>query len=313
MDLAGGSQSVATRFGFGRAEGVPDSHYVCGMKTFTAADVIDYYHHTEGHYRRFWRLEEAMGLHYGLWEADTADLATAIQRVNQRLAELGPVPQGARVLDAGCGIGGSCFFLAETRSCRCTGITLSDRQVAKARQLAQARGLADRCSFEVMDYAATSFAAASFDVVWVIESLGSAPEKAAFFAEMRRVLKPGGLLLVADTFKPTPYPIAQEPLMQTMLHGWAISDIQAVDEVQAMAAGHGFGPGEVQDITAGIRRSVQRIYYAAQLGRVGTWAYNLFRDATPFSKVHYQTGLAQKRAYDRGLWGYYLLKWVRTG
>jgi cyclopropane fatty-acyl-phospholipid synthase-like methyltransferase len=278
------------------------------MKSFTAADVIDYYHHTEVHYRMFWQLDRAMGLHYGLWDETTPDLAAAIIRVNARLADLGEIAPSARVLDAGCGIGGSSLYLAQTRQCRCTGITLSDRQVAQAQQLAQQRGLADHCDFAVMDYAETSFADDEFDVVWAIESLGSAPDKARFFAEMRRVLKPGGCLLIADTFKPTPYDIADEPQMQTMLHGWAISDIQAVEELRSMGQAHGWPQMTVDDVSAGIQRSVQRIYYAALLGKFGTWAYNLFRQATPFSKVHYQTGLAQKKAYDAGKWGYYLVK-----
>ncbi len=277
------------------------------MRSFTPADVINYYHHTESHYRMFWRLDQAMGLHYGLWEHGVRNLAQAIERVNDRLADFGNIPQGARVLDAGCGVGGSCFSLARKRNCQCTGITLSDRQVARAQRLAEQQGLAHRCDFAVMDYRQTSLGDDTFDVVWAIESLGSAPKKAAFFREMRRVLKPGGSLLIADTLKPRPYPIAGHPLMQTMLNGWAISDIPAVEELQALGQAHGFGQAEIEDITAGIGPSVRRIYYAAWLGQFGTWAYNLFREATPFSKVHYQTGLAQKKAYDQGLWGYYLV------
>lgn len=277
------------------------------MRTFTSADVIDYYHHTESHYRMFWRLDQAMGLHYGLWEDGVRNLAEAIERVNERLADLGAIPHGARVLDAGCGIGGSCFSLARKRDCQCIGITLSDRQVVRAQQLAEQQGLTHRCDFSVMNYCDTSFSDDSFDVVWAIESLGSAPEKAAFFREMRRVLRPGGSLLIADTLKPQPYPISEQPLMQTMLNGWAISDIPALGELQALGQDHGLGPLATEDITANIRPSVQRIYYVALLGKLGTWAYNLFRDATPFSKVHYQTGLAQKKAYDQGLWGYYLV------
>lgn len=277
------------------------------MKQFTPADIENYYDHTEVHYRMWWNLEEAAGLHYGIWDADTRNNTQAILNTNSRLMQLGGITGTDRVLDAGCGIGGSSMYLAQKLGCTVAGITLSQRQVATASRLAAERKLDHLLTFSRQNYLHTDFAPESFDVVWAIESFGSAPEKAAFFQEMYRILKPGGRILFADTFKPYVYDIATDKDMQIMLNGWAISDILALEELQQMSADHGFSHFRVEDVSKQIAPSVKRIYRAALLGMIGTKAYNLFKTATYFSRIHYKTGLAQRKTYRKGKWGYYLV------
>ncbi len=277
------------------------------VKTFSEKDVSDYYDQTEVHYRMFWQLDQSMGLHYGIWEADTKSPADAILNVNKQLIELGDITSDMKVLDAGCGIGGSSIYLAKHIGCSCTGITLSAKQVASATELAKKNGVADKCSFFVHSYTDTPFEDNSFDIIWAIESFGSAQEKADFFREMKRVLKPGGKLLFADTFKPKPYSISESKVMQTMLNGWAISDILSVSEVETSGKDHGFSNIQIRDVSSKIKKSVSLIYYAGWLGMIGTKWYNLFNNASHFSKIHYKTGLAQKRAFYKNLWRYYLI------
>lgn len=277
------------------------------MKQFTSEEVEQYYDHTEVHYRMFWNLEAAAGLHYGVWEEGTSNNTEAILNTNSRLMQLGKIRASDRVLDAGCGIGGSGIFLARNLGCRVEGITLSARQVATAQKLATEKELNDLLRFSRQNYLSTDFADASFDVVWAIESFGSAPEKAGFFREMHRILKPGGKILFADTFKPYTYDISEDPDMQIMLNGWAISDILSLEELQLTGRDNGFDHFEIEDVTKDIKPSVRRIYWAALAGMIGTKAYNLFKKATYFSRIHYKTGLAQKKTYDRGRWGYYLI------
>jgi cyclopropane fatty-acyl-phospholipid synthase-like methyltransferase len=210
------------------------------------------------------------------------------------------------ILDCGCGIGGSAIFLAKQTGCKVTGITLSAKQVETANGFAQIEGIQNRVSFYQRNYLDTGFMEDSFDIVWAIESFGSSPDSKLFFKEMRRILKPGGIILMADTFKPVAYDIENEHDMRTMLNGWAISDILSVDVLCAIAGENGFNVSKVQDVTRDIEKSVNRIYWAALLGMIGTKVYNLFENASHFSKVHYKTGLAQRKAYKSGKWGYYL-------
>ena len=277
------------------------------MKTFTNQDVENYYDHTEPHYRMWWKLDASMGLHYGVWDKEVKSLNDAVINTNRELMLLGEIPRGAQVLDAGCGVGGSSIFLAKERNCEAKGITLSARQVATATQYAERHAVQNLVQFEQKDYTKTAYIENTFDFAWAIESMQTAQHKTLFFKEMARVLKPGGRLLIADCFKSYVYDINQEPEMLTMLNGWAISDILTLEELKEMAGTYGLELTGRRNVTREIKPSVNRIYWAALAGMIGTKAYNLVYNATYFSKIHYKTGLAQYKTYRKGLWDYELL------
>jgi tocopherol O-methyltransferase len=277
------------------------------MKQFSNKDVEDYYNQSEVHYRMFWKLKDSMGLHYGVWDNSTKDLKDAVLNTNRRLMLLGEIKQGDRVLDAGCGIGGSSIFLAKHLQCRATGITLSAKQAATATQLAKEHGVSDLVNFEQKDYTNTGFPDNTFDIVWAIESMQTGPDKNLFFKEMSRILKPGGKVLFADMFKPKTYDIKGHTDMLTMLNGWAMSDLISLDQLKEVTGKHGFEVSKIDDVTRPVRKSVNKIYVASILGMFGTKIYNMFYNASYFSRIHYKTGLAQIKAYKRAEWGYYLI------
>jgi MPBQ/MSBQ methyltransferase len=112
-----------------------------------------------------------------------------------RWSGLDQLPPGSRVLDVGCGIGGSARILARDYGFDVLGISISPGQIERARQLTPA-GLP--CRFAVMDALALELADGSFDAVWTVEAGPHMPDKQRFADELLRVLKPGGLLAVAD-------------------------------------------------------------------------------------------------------------------
>lgn len=277
-------------------------------RTFTREDIANYYDHTEVHYRRFWNLDESMGLHYGIWEPGIPNLTAAIKNTNIRLATLGNVSGSELALDAGCGVGGSSIYLAREFGCMVKGITLSERQVKRATGNALRSGLTHQLDFSCQDYTQTNFEDGTFDFVWAIESMQTASEKAAFLREMKRVLKPEGRILIADVFKHGNWHIDETPLMQTMLGGWAMADILTVEELNNKALELGMQVTAHENVTEEIVPSIKRILWASLAGILGTKWYNLFHKATYFSKIHYKTGLAQYKAWKQGLWGYHLLE-----
>lgn len=106
----------------------------------------------------------------------------------------------ADVLDAGCGLGGTIFYLQARLGSRGTGITLSDTQCARATAEAARRGLAEVCRFAVRDYDAdlTDLLPAGVDLIVAIESLAHAPDPAATIGRLAARLRPGGRLLLVD-------------------------------------------------------------------------------------------------------------------
>jgi cyclopropane fatty-acyl-phospholipid synthase-like methyltransferase len=277
------------------------------MKRFTNKDIENYYDQTEVHYRMHWKLEEGMGLHYGIWDENTKNLAEAVLNSNYRLMVLGGIKPTDMVLDAGCGIGGSSVYLAKNLGCNVRGITLSEKQVKTATELAAKKGVGDKVQFSQQDYTKTNFADNTFDIAWCIESMETATDKTLFFNEMRRILKPGGKILVADIFKPQGYDMSKEKDMQVMLNGWAMSDILSIDELHATAEKSSFKVTGLVDVSKNVLKSVNRMYFASIIGAVGTKAYNMIYNASHFSKIHYKTGFAQKKAYHQNKWGYYLV------
>lgn len=277
---------------------------------FSNQDIINYYDHTQPHYRQWWKMEESMGLHYGVWDASVKSLSEAIVNTNAQLALMGQISAKDKILDAGCGVGGSAIFLAKKYGCEVKGITLSERQVATATAFSQKRNVPQLATFEPMDYTQTRFPDDHFDVVWAIESMQTATDKTLFFKEMQRVLKPGGRLLMADVFKRGNWAIDTTPVMQTMLNGWAMSDILSIEELAELGKKHTLALAQNRCVTREIIPSIRRYYRFAWLGMIGTKWYNLFHNATHFSKIHYKTGFAQYKGWKQGLWDYHLILMV---
>jgi len=108
---------------------------------------------------------------------------------------LDKLPKGSRILDVGCGIGGSSRILAEYYGFNVTGITISPAQVKRARELTPNRL---NCDFQVMDALDLKFKDGTFDAVWSVEAGAHMNDKTKFADEMMRTLRPGGYLALAD-------------------------------------------------------------------------------------------------------------------
>ncbi len=102
-----------------------------------------------------------------------------------------------KILDVGCGIGGSSLYLAQKYNADVTGITLSPVQATRAEERASDRGLQGQVTFQVANALKMPFADNQFDLVWSLESGEHMPDKAKFLAECYRVLQPGGTLILA--------------------------------------------------------------------------------------------------------------------
>jgi SAM-dependent methyltransferase len=100
---------------------------------------------------------------------------------------------GRRVLDVGCGRGGTVTLLAETFGAVASGVDLSPEAIAFCRKTH-----GHRARFEVGDAEHLPFETASFDVVTNMESSHTYPNLRAFFTEVARVLDNGGAFLYTD-------------------------------------------------------------------------------------------------------------------
>jgi MPBQ/MSBQ methyltransferase len=131
-------------------------------------------------------------------------------------------PHGTTLLDVGCGFGGSSRILAKEYGFAVTGITISPKQVQRAQELTP-EGV--KAQFRIDDAMALSYPDASFDVVWSVEAGPHMPDKAVFAKELMRVLKPGGILVLADwnqrDDRHKPLNFWERPILRQLLDQWS--------------------------------------------------------------------------------------------
>ena len=184
--------------------------------------IIEYYKDTENAYKDSWDLNNSLAIHYGYWDEKVKSFPESLLRMNEIMIEAAEIKSTDKVLDAGCGVGGSSIFMATMLGCKVTGITLSERQVQQANENAAKKNVEDLVNFKAMDYSATDFPDASFDVVWGCESICYADDKEKFIKEAFRLLKPGGRLIVADGFV-SEFTNNENPIIRQWADGWQVN------------------------------------------------------------------------------------------
>ena len=163
---------------------------------------------------------------------------------------------GIRVLDVGCGIGGSSRYLARFfgPTASVTGITLSPAQRARATEITAQAGLASQVTFEIRDALATKFPDNTFDLVWTMESGEHMPDKSAFMKEIARVLKPGGRVVMAtwctrDVTPATPFSSLERTRLERVYKEWALPFFISIQEYQRITPPFGFCDIKIGDWT----------------------------------------------------------------
>lgn len=186
--------------------------------------------------------------HYGLPPHRKDFLQAKADFVNEMVkwGGLDKLPSGTTVLDVGCGIGGSSRILAKDYGFSVTGITISPQQVQRAQELTSPDVDA---KFQVDNALCLSFPDNSFDVVWTVEAGPHMEDKALFAKELMRVLKPNGILVVADwnqrDDRTIPLNFWEKPVMKQLLDQWSHPAFSSIEGFAELLAKTGLTKGEV--------------------------------------------------------------------
>ena len=270
------------------------------------ADTAQHYDDCYRDYLFAWCNTDNLALHYGYWDSDQAyDQHQALLNKNAVLyAKAGIQPQH-KVLDAGCGIGGSSIWMAREHGNQVTGITISAKQAGYAGQHAQRHKVADKVNFEVADFCSTPFPDESFDVVWALESSCHALRKGDFLAEAYRVLRKGGRLVVCDGFLlQREFDDRQWQAVVACLNGWAVPNLCDRDEFAGLLSEQGFADIICHDISSQTQASAEYMYKVAKrlrpVQRISQWLGLRSQAQT----ANYEVGLAQYVLFNEKLTEY---------
>ena len=196
-------------------------------------------------YRLFW----GDHLHHGYWENNESVPRAQIQLM-ERLAERADVPRNARVLDIGCGLGGSLLWLSEQFGCEGVGMTISPVQARMATAKAKSRGLSQRVRFEVNDANEWRPDPESFDLIWIMESSEHFADKARFFERCRQALKPGGILACCAWLRRDgPARPEEQPLVNTIADAMLSASLGSLSDYTRWMTDAGLKVTVAEDIT----------------------------------------------------------------
>jgi phosphatidylethanolamine/phosphatidyl-N-methylethanolamine N-methyltransferase len=124
---------------------------------------------------------------------------------------------GARILEVGVGTGLS--LAAYPPDVEVTGGDISPAMLARARRRAAGRGLAQVRELAVMDARKLLYPDASFDLVVAMYVVSVTPEPEQVVAEMVRVCRPGGHLVIVNHFRTTSRLVRSAEALLRPLHG----------------------------------------------------------------------------------------------
>jgi ubiquinone/menaquinone biosynthesis C-methylase UbiE len=138
--------------------------------------------------------------------------------------------QGVRVLDFGCGNGENGIYAAKCGA-EVVGIDISPEGVANANLNAQHEGLADHCSFKVMDGEDMSFTDNSFDICVEYGALHHIELDTAM-KEINRVLKPEAQIICVEALKHNPFIHWYRKRTPHLRTQWEVEHILGVDDLK---------------------------------------------------------------------------------
>ena len=210
--------------------------------------IIEHYDVVSSYYYSFW----GEHLHHGYWVRGDESKETAQIQLIDHLAQLANIKIGSRILDIGCGFGGSSLYLAKKYSASTTGITISPVQVQMAKEAAAKTNL--NANFFLMDAEDMQFSQ-QFDLLWSVESISHYYDSRKFFASAVKFLKPGGCFALTDWFQKERLSLAEKKKFIQPIEKGMMVELRGMNDYSDFLVSSGLDIVHRQDLTLNCAKS----------------------------------------------------------
>lgn len=229
----------------------------------SSADVAQHYDELDRVYRQVW----GDHVHHGYWASGDETSSQAVEALADLVATRLDLRAGQQLCDIGCGYGATAARLAARHAVHVTGLTLSARQAEYASARADPAGL---LAFHRRDWLDNGLPAQSFDRAYAIESSEHMADKARFFGEAYRILRPGGLLVVCAWLARADAARWQvDHLLEPICREGRLPGMGTREDYETLASEAGFMVSGFEDVSRNVRRTWS-ICAARFLGRLAT-------------------------------------------
>jgi tocopherol O-methyltransferase len=200
-------------------------------------------------YREVW----GEHVHHGLWETGRESSSEAVEHLVERVAELAEVRPGQAVCDVGCGYGATARMLASRYGATVAGLSLSEAQL----RFARTRGVdPENPRFLLCDWLENQLDDGAYDAVIAVESSEHVADKPRFFAEARRVLRPGGRVVVCSWLSSdAPRRWEVDHLLEPICREGRLAGLGTAGEVRGWLESAGLILDEELDVSRQVKRT----------------------------------------------------------
>jgi tocopherol O-methyltransferase len=221
---------------------------ISSRKVIDPAAVASHYDELDHFYRDVW----GDHVHHGLWLRGNESREEAVLELVDLVANEAQIGPGARVCDIGCGYGATASLLAK-RGARVTGITVSPAQYGIAAHRARGQG---NPTFVLGDWQRNELPSEAFTAAIAIESSEHMADKAGFFAQAHRVLRPGGRLVIcAWLAAEQPTRRGERWLLEPICREGRMPHLGSASEYEALGERAGFELRKFDDVTRSVART----------------------------------------------------------